>query len=101
MSNTTAADARFVARKIRAAAEAMVVPIEAGRHTVSLTVSVGGAAYPEHTSTAAELLATADAALYDAKRAGRNRARMAGEGEGDADADTEVPSDVTSVVRPG
>jgi PleD family two-component response regulator len=73
-----------------------VVPIDGGRQTVTLTVSVGGAAYPEDTTTAKELLATADAALYDAKHAGRNRVRMAG----DDDADTEVPSNVTSVVRP-
>jgi diguanylate cyclase (GGDEF)-like protein len=96
MSNTAASDARMVAEKIRAAAEAIVVPIDGGRQTVTLTVSVGGAAYPEDTTTAKELLATADAALYDAKHAGRNRVRMAG----DDDADTEVPSNVTSVVRP-
>src|ERR1035437_8981715 len=92
------ADARLVAEKIRAAAEAIVVPIDGGRQTVTLTVSVGGAAYPEDTTTANELLATADAALYDAKHAGRNRVRMAG--DDDADTDTEVSSNVTSVVRP-
>jgi diguanylate cyclase (GGDEF)-like protein len=95
MSNTSASDARLVAEKIRQAAEAMVVSIEGGRQTVRLTVSVGGAAYPEDTTTAKELLATADAALYDAKHAGRNRVSMAS-----GDAGTEVPSNVTSVVRP-
>ena len=79
MSNTAAVDARRVAEKIRAAAEAMQVPIDGGRNHVSVSVSVGGAAYPEDTTTAAELLATADAALYDAKHAGRNRVCMAGE----------------------
>ena len=96
MSNTAAADARRVAEKIRTAVEAMVVPIDSGRQAVTLTVSVGGAAYPEDTTTAQELLATADAALYDAKHGGRNRVCMAG----DSDADNEVPSNVTSVVRP-
>ena len=96
MSNTAAADARRVAEKIRAAAEAMAVPIEGGRLTASLTVSVGGAAYPDDTTSAAELLAIADAALYDAKHGGRNRVCMAG----DDDAEMEGPSNVTSVVRP-
>jgi diguanylate cyclase (GGDEF)-like protein len=95
MSNTAARDARLVAEKIGAAAAAMAVPIDGGRSTVSVTVSIGGAAYPEDTGTAAELLATADGALYDAKRGGRNRVCMAGEG-----AEMEGPSNVTSVVRP-
>ena len=95
MSNTDAADARRVAEKIRVAAEAMQVPIDAGRGSVAVTVSVGGAAYPEDTITAAQLLATADAALYDAKHAGRNRVCMAGERHG-----MEEPSNVTSVIRP-
>jgi diguanylate cyclase (GGDEF)-like protein len=96
MSNTAAVDARRVAEKIRAAAEAMVVPIDGGRNRASLTVSVGGAAYPEDTITAAELLATADAALYDAKHGGRNRVCMAGE----RSVAMEGSSNVTSVVRP-
>jgi diguanylate cyclase (GGDEF)-like protein len=95
MSNTAAADARRVAEKIRSAVEALVVPID-DRRAVTMTVSIGGAAYPDDTTTAQELLATADAALYDAKHGGRNRVCMAGDG----DADSEVPGNVTSVVRP-
>jgi diguanylate cyclase (GGDEF)-like protein len=96
MSNTAAPDARRVAEKIRAAVEALVVPVNSGRQAVTVTVSIGGAAYPDDTTTAQELLATADAALYDAKHGGRNRVCMAS----DADSNTEVPSNVTSVVRP-
>jgi diguanylate cyclase (GGDEF)-like protein len=95
MSNTAAIDARHVAEKIRTAAEAVAVPIDGGRSGVFVTVSVGGAAYPENTSTAAELLATADAALYDAKHAGRNRVCMAGDGDRRMEG-----NNVTSVVRP-
>lgn len=95
MSNTAASDARRVAEKIRAAAEALVVQIDA-HQTVTLTVSVGCAAYPEDTTTARELLATADAALYDAKRAGRNRVCMAGRHEDES----EETTNVATVVRP-
>ena len=95
MSNTAAVDARRVAEKIRAAAEAMQVPIDGGRNSVSVSVSVGGAAYPEDTTTAAELLATADAALYDAKHAGRNRVL-----HGRREDAMEAPSNVTASSVP-
>jgi diguanylate cyclase (GGDEF)-like protein len=97
MSNTAAPDARHVAEKIRGAVEALVVPVGGGGEAVTLTVSVGGAAYPDDTTTAQELLATADAALYDAKHGGRNRVCMAGDG----DTDIEVTSNATTVVRTG
>ncbi|MGK2947526.1 MAG: GGDEF domain-containing protein, partial [Acidimicrobiales bacterium] len=42
-----------------------------------VTVSVGVAAMPEHASTAGDLVAAADAALYEAKRSGRNRVHLA------------------------
>jgi diguanylate cyclase (GGDEF)-like protein len=94
MADTAAADARIVAEKIRAAAEALELPVDAAR-SIILTVSVGGAAFPEDTHSARELLATADAALYDAKRAGRNRVCMSGSGDGDS----EAAHNVTTVRR--
>jgi diguanylate cyclase (GGDEF)-like protein len=97
MSNTSASDARRVGEKTRAAVEASVVPVDSGAQAVTLTVSVGGAAYPDDTTTAQELLATADAALYDAKHGGRNRVCMAGDG----DTEAEVPSNATTAVRTG
>jgi len=48
-------------------------PIAAGIETVRLTVSIGVSVFPEHGATEAELLRAADAALYQAKAAGRNR----------------------------
>ena len=50
-----------------------------GQPPVRLTVSVGAAVFPVHGATAAALLAAADDALYDAKRAGRDTWRMAGD----------------------
>jgi diguanylate cyclase (GGDEF)-like protein len=44
-----------------------------------LTLSAGLAAYPGDGADAAALLRAADAALYDAKRAGRNRAKRYGD----------------------
>jgi two-component system cell cycle response regulator len=43
----------------------------------SVTVSVGVAVYPHHGTTTANLLRAADAALYEAKRAGRDTVRVA------------------------
>jgi diguanylate cyclase (GGDEF)-like protein len=40
---------------------------------ISITVSIGAAAIQDSTRDLAALIASADAALYDAKRAGRNR----------------------------
>ncbi len=44
-----------------------------------LTVSGGVAAFPDNAQTSADLLRAADAALYDAKKAGRNQVREAGD----------------------
>ncbi len=46
---------------------------------INVTVSCGVASYPADGGTANGLLAAADAALYQAKRAGRNAVRVAGE----------------------
>jgi diguanylate cyclase (GGDEF)-like protein len=67
---TDAAGARVVAERVRHAAEAAAGP-------VPFTVSVGVACLGEHAGDARTLLAAADAALYRAKRRGRNRVAAA------------------------
>jgi len=47
-----------------------------GQPPIRLTVSVGVAVFPRHGSTASSLLACADAALYEAKHAGRDTWRV-------------------------
>lgn len=49
---------------------------EPGLPPIRLTVSVGVAVFPSHGSTASSLLACADAALYEAKHAGRDTWRV-------------------------
>jgi diguanylate cyclase (GGDEF)-like protein len=58
-----------VGEKVRAAVEA--AGRRSGNHPV--TTSVGVASYPDHAGTAQDLVTSADTALYDAKRDGRNR----------------------------
>lgn len=44
--------------------------------TIRISMSVGGAVYPRDASTARELRERADAALYESKRSGKNRAAL-------------------------
>jgi predicted signal transduction protein with EAL and GGDEF domain len=76
MANTSAEEAFVVAEKIGVAAEETDVRLP-GAQTVRLSVSIGVAAFPEHTSTAGELFSLADEALYQAKRTGRRRTCVA------------------------
>lgn len=64
------ADAEGVARKVLAA---LALPVELPEGIVHVSGSVGLALFPADGSDAASLLATADAAMYLAKRGGKNR----------------------------
>lgn len=68
-------DARRVAERMRAHIADMPIDVggEAGSETIRITVSIGVAALSTTGSQLTELLATADAALYRAKHAGRNQ----------------------------
>ncbi len=71
LPETQRAAAAEVAERIRHSVDNLVVSW-AGR-TVPVTVSVGVASAPERVKEAGRLLATADEALYTAKKTGRNR----------------------------
>ncbi len=77
MPNTSAAEAFMVAEKIRLAVAATDVTLP-GSKAVRLSVSIGVAAYPENAESTGELFSLADAALYRAKRTGRQRTCVAG-----------------------
>lgn len=64
-------DAMRMARRIN---EALRQPIIVGDTVLTASASIGVSIYPDHGRTARELLAHADAALYQAKAAGRDRA---------------------------
>jgi len=56
--------------------QAVSQPYDIEGHTVSVTTSAGVAIYPVHGEDADALMKSADLALYDAKRAGRNAYRV-------------------------
>jgi diguanylate cyclase (GGDEF)-like protein/hemerythrin-like metal-binding protein len=67
-------DAAIVAGRI---VRSLEEPIVIGRVTCRIGASVGIAAFPEHANDTDSLSAAADAAMYDAKRAGKGRYRLA------------------------
>jgi diguanylate cyclase (GGDEF)-like protein len=66
------AAARGVAERVRQGVEGLKIPLKGGGN-IAVTVSAGIAIYPDDGTSAQELVAAADAALYEAKRGGRNR----------------------------
>lgn len=76
LQQTDLAGAEATAERIRTAVEALELPRLDGAGTLGVTVSCGVAASADGDPLA--LVAAADAALYDAKRAGKNRTVCAG-----------------------
>lgn len=64
--------AMLAAERIRAAIEAEPIP-----QVKKITASVGVVTFGEHTENIDELLEMADKAMYDAKKTGRNRVKLA------------------------
>ena len=73
LPDTSTADALEIAGRIRAAVAEISLP----GTDVSVTASIGVAGFPGHASTPDRLERLADAALYLAKRQGRNRVELA------------------------
>jgi diguanylate cyclase (GGDEF)-like protein len=59
--------------------DAVAQPYEIDGHTVTITISAGASIYPGDGEDADALMKSADVALYEAKRAGKNTYRIAGE----------------------
>jgi diguanylate cyclase (GGDEF)-like protein len=75
-----------IAERVRAAVAEIALP----GSDVSVTVSIGVSGFPEHANTLDRLERLADAALYLAKRHGRNRVELA----------ESAPADVVTTVDP-
>jgi diguanylate cyclase (GGDEF)-like protein len=76
MPETPLKSALEAGERIRAAIEGASVSWRGS--PIPLTVSIGVASAPETATTPAELISSADAALYEAKRQGRNRVLAGG-----------------------
>ena len=83
LPDTDIAAALDIAERVRAAIAEITPP----GTDVPVTVSIGVAGYPGHASTLDRLERLADAALYVAKRQGRNRVELA-----TADGEADVPA---------
>ena len=67
-------DIEAVAEKVL---KELAIPFSAGKHLVQLGASIGICHFPKHKGTPESLLKKADAAMYEAKRAGKSTFRMA------------------------
>ncbi len=79
LPNIGRTQAMAIAQRLRsevAAAPLVTKEVDGG---IPVTISVGLALFPEHGTTAHEVLVQADQAMYWAKKLGRNQVRLAGE----------------------
>ena len=63
---------------------AIALPFEIGKRSVAISASIGIAFYPLHGGDASSLVQVADAAMYDAKRSGKNSVKIAPQKKTDA-----------------
>ncbi len=69
--------AYLLAERVRQGVESLRLPLMVAEGEIQVTASLGVAALPESADDQDGLVAAADAAMYDAKRAGKNRAMRA------------------------
>ena len=77
LRGVTVQRATEVAERVRKAVESEHFPGGENQPEGKVTISIGVASFPEHADTGDELINKADVALYEAKRGGRNRVRVA------------------------
>jgi PleD family two-component response regulator len=68
--------AEALAERLRSVIAARRLPLADGAEPVSIRVSIGVASYPDMAGNMDDLVARADAALYAAKRAGKDRVEV-------------------------
>jgi diguanylate cyclase (GGDEF)-like protein len=77
LPQTDSDGAALLAERMREAVEHLRVPSVSGEAPLRVTASFGVASVPESAADRGELIAAADAALYRAKRGGKNRVERA------------------------
>jgi diguanylate cyclase (GGDEF)-like protein len=77
LPQTDSDGAALLAERMREAVERLRVPSVSGETPLRVTASFGVASVPESAADREELVAAADAALYRAKRGGKNRVERA------------------------
>ena len=75
--DTPAHSARDAANRLRELVEAREFPLPQLNRTLHITVSIGVALFPRDGATTADIISRADAALYYAKKSGKNQVAMA------------------------
>jgi diguanylate cyclase (GGDEF)-like protein len=78
LPETDSEGAALLAERMREAVEGLRVSAASGNGKLSITASFGVASIPASAGDKASLIAAADAALYRAKRGGKNRVERAG-----------------------
>jgi diguanylate cyclase (GGDEF)-like protein len=96
LPDTDIAGAALTAEKIRAA----ITDISLPGTDLSVTASIGIAAYPDHATNTERLERLADSALYMAKRSGRNRVEIATPPSSDANSEQNLEHHDGSVAEP-
>ena len=77
LPNTSLQSCLLVAERIRETVRTMVVPSGTEKPLPPVTVSIGVAAFPDHSATLEQVVQATDKALYESKRCGRNRVTVA------------------------
>jgi diguanylate cyclase (GGDEF)-like protein/PAS domain S-box-containing protein len=77
LPETDAEQAMVFAERLRTKIESELYPGGETQPLGKVTVSIGIASFPEHGETSEKILAAADSAVYLAKQAGRNQAKIA------------------------
>jgi diguanylate cyclase (GGDEF)-like protein len=73
LPGTAETEAIHTAERLRTVIESWDEFVDERGHRRRITVSIGAAVFPDHARTEEELFSKADAALYMAKRKGKNR----------------------------